>query len=394
MRRCARADTVAGDGIGVSLQAIARAGRTRELRATERVGRCRVRVHGREALSFASCDYLGLARHPRLAAAAAREAHAAGTSSGAARLLAGHDPAVEALEHELASTFQQPAALIFSSGYMANVGVATALAERGDLILSDGLSHASTVDACRLSRAEVRVLPHSDVEALRHELRDASSYRRVLVLVEGLYSMDGDMAPLEAMAEAARQAGAMLIIDDAHGLGTVGPEGRGAAAACGVSEEVAIQVGNLGKALGSFGAFVLTDERTRELLVQTSRSFIFTCSLPPPVVAAAREALAVLADEPERGVRLRRNAVLLRELLAEGGLEAPHGESPIVPVLVGADARAVTLAERLLARGFLVPAIRPPTVPEGGSRLRLSVTAEHTEDECRSVVTALLEELR
>ena len=166
-------------------------------------------------------------------------------------------------------------------------GVATALAERGDLILSDGLSHASTVDACRLSRAEVRVLPHSDVEGLRHELRDASSYRRVLVLVEGLYSMDGDMAPLEAMAEAARQAGAMLIIDDAHGLGTVGPEGRGAAAACGVSEEVAIQVGNLGKALGSFGAFVLTDERTRELLVQTSRSFIFTCSLPPPVVAAA-----------------------------------------------------------------------------------------------------------
>lgn len=376
-----------------SLAAIDRLGRRRELRCVESAGRCAVRVDGQQAVSFASCDYLGLAAHPRLAEAAAAAAHGAGTSSGSARLLAGHDSDIEALEHELATAFRQPAALTFSSGYLANLGVVTALAGPDDLIVSDRLGHASTVDACRLSGATVRVTPHNDMTALREALADAHDFRRVLVLVEGVYSMDGDHAPLAEVVTLAEAAGAYVVVDDAHGLGAVGPDGRGAAAEAGVADRVAVQLGNLGKALGSFGGFALCDERTRELLVQTSRSFVFTCALPPTVVAAAREALAVLTEEPERPARLQRNARLVREALVAHGVDVPSGDSPIVPVPVGDDRRAVALATQLLAAGWFVPAVRPPTVPEGMARLRLTVTAEHTADECRAVAAAVAKAL-
>jgi len=376
-----------------SLAAIDSAGRRRELRCVEAMGRCRVRVDGQQAVSFASCDYLGLAVHPDLATAAAGAAYAEGTSSGSARLLAGHDSSIMSLEHELATTFGQPSALTFSSGYLANLGVVTALAGSGDLIVSDSLGHASTVDACRLSGAVVRVAPHNDMSALREALVDASDFGRVLVLVEGVYSMNGDKAPLLPIVELAEMVGAYVVVDDAHGLGAVGPGGCGAAMEAGVADRVAVQLGNLGKALGSFGGFALCDERTRELLVQTSRSFMFTCALPPTAIAAARAALRVLGAEPERPARLQSNARLLRESLREHGVEVPAGDSPIVPVEVGEDLRAVQLADGLLQAGWFVPAVRPPTVPKSMACLRLTVTAEHGEAECRGVATAVGEAL-
>ncbi len=386
-------DTAIDRQVLETLGALDAAGRRRDLRRVEADGRCRVRVDGRPAVSFASCDYLGLATDPRLASAAAEAARAEGTSSGSARLLAGHDDALAALEAELAATFGAPAALVFSSGYLANLGVVTALAGRDDLIVSDRLSHASTVDACRLSGATVRVTAHDDTAALRDALADAGSFGRALVLVEGVYSMDGDRAPLDVVADLAAAAGAHVVVDDAHGLGAVGPGGRGAAAAAGVAERVAVQVGNLGKALGSFGGFVLCGETTRELLVQTSRSFVFTCAPPPTSVAAARAALAVLRDEPERVERLQRNGGVVRASLRDAGVDVPDGDTPIVPVPVGEDRRAVAVAARLLERGWFVPAVRPPTVPEGSARLRLTVTALHEEAECRDVAVAIAEAL-
>jgi len=416
------------DLAGALLQ-IEHAGRRRQLRCVEHDGGCRVRVDGRPALSFASCDYLGLARHPRLAAAAARAALAAGTSSGSARLLAGHDGELAALEQELAADFDAPAALVFSSGYLANLGVVTALAAPGDLIVSDRLGHASTVDACRLSGATVAVVPHNDLPALEQALAAAPRHRRTLVLVEGVYSMDGDGAPLAAIVARAEAVGALVVVDDAHGLGAVGPGGRGAAAAAGVGARVAVQIGNLGKALGSFGAFVLASAALRELLVQTSRPFVFTCAPPPPVVAAAREALAVRRDEPQRTERLQQNAARLRTALRGAGVSLHTGEapaagarpqalslesaaaavrsgasdpapwpaafaSPIVPVPVGDDRRALEASARLLERGLFVPAVRPPTVPEGSARLRLTVTAEHSAAEVDAVAAAVAEVLR
>jgi len=373
------------------LSALEQSGLRRELRETERLGGCRVRVEGREAVSFGSCDYLGLATHPRLSQAASRAALEQGAGAGAARLLVGHTGAVAALESELARVFGAPAALVFGSGYLANVGVITALAGEGDLVLSDALNHASTIDACRLSLAETEVFPHNDVDALRRGLERAGDYRRTLVVVEGLYSMDGDAAPLAEMAEAVRLAGAMLVVDDAHGLGVRGDTGRGSAAAEGVEQAVTVQIGNLGKALGSYGAFVLCPPDVRELLVQQARSFVFTCALPPSVVAAAREGVALLGTDADPLWRLRRNlGALHRELVRWGvPLLDTHPESPIVPVPVDGAEAALEASRELLARGWLVPAIRPPTVPEGRCRLRLTVTAAHEEADLSGVARDL-----
>jgi 8-amino-7-oxononanoate synthase len=403
------------------VDALAAAGLGRSLRSVERLAGCRVLRDGAELISFASCDYLGLASHPRLAQAAAEATSRRGTSAGSARLLVGHCDEVAALESELASFFHQPAALVFGSGYLANVGLITALAGEHDLIVSDALSHASTVDACRLSRSSVRVVPHNDVSAVAEALLGGSAYRRRFVLVEGVYSMDGDRAPLAELVDVCQNSNALLVVDDAHGLGAVGAGGQGAVGAAGVGDHVAAQVGNLGKALGSYGGFVLVDEAVADLLAQTARSFVFTCALPPGVVAAAREALAVLVDEPWRLEKLERNTLILASSLEQAGLlsqaetEGDLSENgwsvsqkrgtalqagrssakmtPIVPVVVGDSRRACALSARLAARGWLVPAVRPPTVPEGGARLRLTVTADHDERDCRQMVLDLADEM-
>ncbi|UCE87740.1 MAG: aminotransferase class I/II-fold pyridoxal phosphate-dependent enzyme, partial [Deltaproteobacteria bacterium] len=301
---------------------------------------------------------------------------------------------LERLEAELAEFLGTECALVFGTGYMANVGVIPALAGRGDLVVSDALAHASIIDGCRLSRASVRVFPHNDAAGLERVLRaEAGGGRRVLVALDGVYSMDGDTPPLRALCDVARRYGAMLLLDDAHGTGTLGPCGRGTAELCGVSADIDLQVGTLGKALGSFGAYVAGSRALRELLVNVARSFIFSCALSPPQVAAARAALEVIRAEPWRRERLQANAARLRERLAQRGISTEPSTTHIVPVVIGGNDRTMAICEGLLARGFYAQGIRHPSVPEGTARLRLTPMATHHEAEIDALVDAIVAEL-
>ncbi len=338
---------------------------------------------------FASNDYLGLADDPRIAQAAAAALTARGVGAGAARLITGDDPAHGALERALAELKGTERALLFSSGYAANVGALSALAGADDVIYSDALNHASLIDGCRLSRATVRVVPHNDVGALDQALSDdAGRFRRRWVVVEGVYSMDGDLAPLDAIVATARAHGAFTLLDDAHATGVVGPQGRGTAAHHGVAVDVT--VGTLGKAFGTSGAFVAGSAALCDVLLNRARSFVFTTASPPVLAVAAMRALDVARAEPWRRARVQANARRLRAGLATLG-EAPPGadDGHIVPVLVGDAARVVAIGAALLDRGFAVGAIRPPTVAEGSARLRLSVSAAHDDGQIDALLGAL-----
>lgn len=354
-----------------------------------------VRVDGRAAVDFSSNDYLGLAADPRLARAAATALADAGTGAAAARLISGTHPLHEALEADLARLKGAEAALLFPTGYAANTGAIPALVGRGDAVYSDALNHASLIDGCRLSRATSRVFAHLDVDALDAQLRaDAGHFRRRLVVVDAVFSMDGDLFPLDRLVEVARRHGAWSYVDDAHGTGVLGREGRGAAEHWGVEGELDVRMGTLGKALGTAGAFVAGSHALREWLLNRARPFVFTTATPPSLAAATREALRIAAAEPWRRERVRQNARRLRAGLAALGRPAPgEPDGHIVPVPVGDAATAVAAGAALRARGFLVGAVRPPTVPAGTSRLRLTVTAAHTADEVDALLGALADVL-
>jgi 8-amino-7-oxononanoate synthase len=273
---------------------------------------------------------------------------------------------------------------------MANLGVIPALAGSGDVIISDALSHASIIDGCRLSRAEVRVFPHNDLDGLEAVLRDvASTARRTLVVVDGIYSMDGDLAPLGELVPLAKHWGATVMVDDAHGTGILGATGRGAAQECGVAAQVDVVLGTLGKSIGSFGAFVAGSRALRELLVNTARSFIFSCALSPPQVAAARAAIELIRREPWRRERLLTNALRLRDGLAQHQISTAPSTTHIVPIVIGKNDATMQVCERLLEEGFYAQGIRHPSVPEGSARLRLTPMATHTEAEVDAVVAAI-----
>jgi 8-amino-7-oxononanoate synthase len=344
-------------------------------------------------LSFSSNDYLGLAAHPQVVAAAADTAAREGFGAGAARLVSGDLPAHRHLERDLATFTGRPAALLFPTGYQANLGVVTALAGPDDLIASDAANHASLIDGCRLSRATVAIYPHADPVAAAGALSTPGTFRRRLLLTESLFSMDGDAAPLAALAEVAAARDAILVVDEAHAFGTTGPGGRGLSAAAGIHPDVL--VGTLGKALGSAGGFVAGGSELRAFLVNRARSFIFATAPPPPVAAAAGAALAIAAspDGDRRREALRANRSRLIELLGPAGLPltAASFASPILPIVLGADARALTAATRLREAGLFVPAIRPPTVPEGTARLRVTFSSEHTPAEVEILGRALRE---
>jgi glycine C-acetyltransferase len=377
-----------------TLDAIRARGTHRRMRVLDGAQAPRMRVDGREVLLFAGSNYLDLARHPEVTSAAAEAARDYGCAAGGSRLINGNLVLHEELEEELAKFLGTEAALAFATGYMANVGVIPALVGRDDVVVSDALSHASIIDGCRLSRAEVRVFPHGDLDALESALRDAATPgRRVLLAIDGVYSMDGDVAPVAEMVTLARRFGAIVLLDDAHGSGTLGANGRGAAELCRVSEGIDVQVGTLGKALGSFGAFVAGSRLLRELLVNTARSFIFSCALAPPQVAAARAALGVVREEPWRRYRLQANGARLRNGLAERGLSTAPSATQIVPVCIGENAATMTVCERLLERGFYAQGIRHPSVPEGTARLRITPMATHGEDEIDALVEAVAEEV-
>ncbi|HMJ73895.1 MAG TPA: 8-amino-7-oxononanoate synthase [Solirubrobacterales bacterium] len=364
------------------LEELRASGLHRRLRLIEGAQGPRVQLDGEPVLLLCSNNYLGLADHPRVREAAAEAALGWGAGAGASRLISGTMAPHRRLEERLAAFKGYGAALLFGSGYLANVGAISALAGRDTVIFSDELNHASIVDGCRLARAETFVYRHGDVEHLAWGLSEAGQ-RASLIVTDGVFSMDGDVAPLEDLAWLARTHDCRLMVDEAHATGAMGPGGRGSVAAAGLSEEVDLVVGTLGKALASYGAYVCASSELSEYLLNTARSFIFSTALPPPVLAAALAALELLEAEPERVRALSANAATLREGLVAEGLAAGGGQSQIVPLEVGDAGRTMELCERLLERGVFAQGIRPPTVPPGSSRLRFSVMATHEPADLR-----------
>jgi len=353
----------------------------------------RMSLDGRPVIAFCTNDYLGLARHPRVVAAFQRGAEVYGVGSGSAHLVAGHGPAHEALEEELADFLGRPRALLFSTGYMANLGVIQALAGPGDPVFEDKLNHASLIDGALLARARLRRYPHADMAALRRQVQGhitTEGTATALIATDGVFSMDGDLAPLPELAALARAAGAWLLVDDAHGIGVLGREGRGCLDHFGLGmEEVPILVGTLGKALGTFGAFVAGEDDLIETLIQSARSYIYTTAPPPALAAATRASLALARREEWRRERLRELIGGFRAGAAQLGLPLLPSPTPIQPLLAGSAERALAWSQTLESRGLLVTAIRPPTVPLGSARLRVTLSALHSDQDLDMLLEAL-----
>jgi 8-amino-7-oxononanoate synthase len=352
-------------------------------------GSARVRIEDRDLLAFCSNDYLGLADHPEVIAALVAAAHAWGVGSGASHLVSGHCSEHHALEEELAAYLGRPRALLFSTGYMANLAVVTTLLGRGDRVFEDRLNHASLLDAGLASGARFSRYPHANAAALRSRLARAAG-SHAMVVTDGVFSMDGDVAPLRALASACREYSAWLYVDDAHGFGVLGQTGRGSVEAAGLGpEDVPILMGTLGKACGTFGAFVASSSEVIETLLQRARTYIYTTALPPAVAAATRASLRTIQKEPWRRSQVLGHVARFRREATRLGLPLMDSGTPIQPLLLGAEAAALAASDALLAAGIWVPAIRPPTVPAGASRLRITFSAAHTDAD----VDRLLESL-
>jgi 8-amino-7-oxononanoate synthase len=360
----------------------------RRRRIVEQLDGPRMVVEGRSLLAFCSNDYLGIAQHPALIEAAQQAAARWGVSASASPLVCGHSAAHEALERELAQFVGLPRALYFVAGFLANVGLVPALAGKGDAIFSDALNHASLIDGARLSGAQVHIYPHNDVAALAAQLQ-ASRAPRKLVVTDAVFSMDGDIAPLRELLALCERHDAWLMVDDAHGFGVLGPRGEGTAAHLGLRSSRLVYMATLGKAAGVGGAFVAGEAEVVEWLMQRARSYIFATGAPAMVAEALRASVQVMRDEGWRRTHLRELVARLRTGLA--GLPWRLLDSPtaIQPLVVGNNAAALALTEALLERGLWVPAIRPPSVPEGTARLRITLSAAHTLDEVDRLVQAL-----
>jgi 8-amino-7-oxononanoate synthase len=354
-----------------------------------------LKVRDRTCINFCSNDYLGLASDPRLAIAASQAAEREGVGAGAARLVTGDLEAHRRLEAALAGLSGAEAALLFNSGYHANLGTIPALVGPGDVVFSDALNHASLIDGCRLSRAEVVVYRHGNVDDLAAKLEAARGrFRRRLVVTDAIFSMDGDLAPLPALCELSRTHDAILMVDEAHAVGVFGELGGGLCEQLGVIDGVDVRMGTLGKALGAFGAFVAGESRLRAWLSNRARTFVFTTALPPPVCAAAEAAVALVeGDAAGLRARLWQNVARLNEGLATLGLVAPGAASQILPIVIGDAARTMAASQALFERGVFVQGIRPPTVPPDGARLRLTVMATHTPEDVDQALEAIDEVL-
>jgi 8-amino-7-oxononanoate synthase len=353
----------------------------RRLRVLEGPEASEVVVDGRRALLLCSNDYLGLATHPEVVAAAREALERWGAGSGSSRLISGTLGLHSELEDKIAAWKGTERALLFSSGYHANLGCLQALVGRGDAILSDELNHASLIDGCRLSRAEVRIYRHGDLGSLEEALRATAGARRRLVVTDSVFSMDGDCAPLVAICELAERHGAAVMVDEAHATGLFGASGSGLVEELGLHGRVLVQMGTLGKALGSFGAYVAGPAELVETLVNRARTFIFTTALPPAAVAAASRAIDLVRSDPELRRRAWRNARQLHARLRAAGYRLPTLQSAILPIRIGDSRRTMELCERLLERGVFAQGIRPPTVPPGTARIRVTVMASHSEEQ-------------
>ena len=352
--------------------------------------RARVTVDGRDYVAFCSNDYLGLAADPRLAAAAREGIDRYGVGGGASHLILGHGTAHHELEEALAQFVRLPRALLFSTGYMANMGVVSALTGRGDAVFADKLNHASLNDAALVSRAAFKRYAHNDLEALARLLATTTARRR-LVVTDAVFSMDGDIAPVAALLELCERHDAYLFIDDAHGFGVLGEAGRGTLEHFGITSDRIIYMATLGKAAGVAGAFVAGDETLIETLIQNARTYIYTTATPPLLAHALLASVQIIAQEEWRRERLRALIAQLRDGLAVSPWQLMPSETPIQPLLVGGNDAALALSARLAATGLLVPAIRPPTVPQGTARLRISLSADHEAADVARLIAALVQ---
>ena len=351
-----------------------------------------VLVDGKPVLLLCSNNYLGFAEHPRVREAAADAALRWGAGSGASRLVSGTMTIHTRLEERLAHFTESEACVLFGSGYLANAGVIAALAQRGTTVFSDALNHASIVDGCRLARADTFVYEHCDLDHLAWGLRRARGGG--LIVTDALFSMDGDVAPLAEIVELAARHGARVMVDEAHATGALGPGGRGAVAEAGVEDGVDVIVGTLGKALGSYGAYVCGSRTLVEYLVNEARTLIFSTAPPPPAIAAGLAALELLCEQPRRVEKLQANAAEMRAALAREGVSVPPARTHVMPLLVGDADASVAVTAAALERGVFVQAIRPPSVPPDSSRLRLTVLASHSTSELRRGAAAIAEAAR
>ncbi len=346
-------------------------------------------IEGKTYLNFCSNDYLGHANHPKVREAFIRGVQQYGVGSGASHLITGHSRAHHDLEGALAEFVGRPRVLLFSTGYMANLGVISALLQKGDAAFEDRLNHASLLDGALLSQARLQRYQHGDSQDLYNKLTASKAGTR-LIASDGVFSMDGDLALVSELARVARQANAWLMIDDAHGIGVLGAQGRGLLEVNGATiDDVPILVGTLGKALGTFGAFVAGDETLIESLIQKARSYIYTTALPPAVAVATQASLQLIGEEGWRREVLRENISLFRQLAAQADIPLSHSDTAIQPVIIGDVEPTLEISDALRQRGILVTAIRPPTVPKGTARLRITLSAAHT----RAHITQLIEEL-
>jgi 8-amino-7-oxononanoate synthase len=370
------------------LDELAAEGLARELRTLSAAGP-RAELAGRECIVLSSNDYLGLGTHPAVVGAAADAAARYGAGAGASRLVTGNLPIHEELEAEIAALKGTEAAIVFASGYAANLGLIPALVSGGDVTVCDKLNHASIIDACRLSGARLRVYRHADMDKLEALLRREAAGSRLLVVTDGVFSMDGDVAPLGEIVALAQQCGAWVVVDDAHGTGVLGPSGGGAVERFRLDAGGIINMGTLSKAFGSQGGFVAGPAELIALLRNRARSFVYSTGLAPPSAAAALAAIRLARDEPEIRERLWRNVRLLRQMIAGAGLTPVSTDAHITSLVIGAVEDALAFADALLDAGVFAPAIRPPTVPRGTSRVRISVTAGHARGDVEGAAEAI-----
>ena len=362
------------------------AGLSRSLRSIMTAPTGRTLLDGREVILLGSNNYLGLSVHPIVVEAAATAVQKYGTGASASRLMSGNCHLYTELETKIAKAKGTEAALVFGSGYLANIGTIPVLAGKGDLILSDALNHASIIDGCRLSQATKQIYRHCDVEHLESLLAQSMKFRRRLIVTDGVFSMDGDLAPLPEICRLAEQYDATVMVDDAHSFGVLGETGGGTIEHFGLENRGVIQMGTLSKAIGGLGGYVAGSTALIDFLINRARGFIFTTGLPPATLAGASAAIDVIRSNPELRQRLSSNVLLLKNALLEKGFQLLPSQTQILPLILGTVEVALRFAEVLLAHGVYAPAIRPPTVPEGTSRLRISVIASHTTEDLETAV--------
>ncbi len=374
------------DWLNTEYAAIEQAGLRRHLRTVMSAPTGMINLDGRDVVLLGSNNYLGLSTHPQVIAAAVEATQTFGTGASGSRLISGNSELYTTLETNLAKTKGTEAALVFSSGYAANTSIIPVLAGEDDLILSDALNHASIIDGCRLSRATKKVYRHCDAEHLKILLSESTTFRRKLIVTDSVFSMDGDIASLPDICDLAAQHNAMVLVDDAHGFGVLGKDGSGTVSHFGLEGQEVIQMGTLSKAVGALGGYIAGSRTLIELLINQARGFIFTTGLPPATLAAANAALDVIRSSPELQQRLFSHAKHLKTALIDLGYTVLPSETQILAVLLGNPQRATRVAEALLTEGVYAPAIRPPAVPSGTSRLRLTVMATHTEAELQKAI--------